>query len=141
MAGLTTVQLDVLHDSESNSIGALLRHMAAVEIGYQILTFEGRQPNKEELHPWGAELELGERGRNEIKGYSLQENLQFLQQVREKTLLVFHKYNDEWLMKEISFWGGRQANYYFFWFHVFEDEINHRGQIRYLRKRLPQEVG
>jgi hypothetical protein len=29
------------------------------------------------------------------------------------------------------------ANNHFKWFHVFEDEINHRGQIRWLRARLP----
>jgi uncharacterized damage-inducible protein DinB len=138
VAGLTNEQLDHLHDSESNSIGALLRHMAAVEIGYQIQTFEGRNPTKKDLDPFGAELQLGERGRKEIKGYTLEEHLQFLQQVREKTLQEFLKYDDVWLMKEIKFWEGKQANYYFMWFHVFEDEINHRGQIRYLKKRLPQ---
>src|SRR5690242_14547367 len=42
VAGLTTTQLDHLHDAASNSIGALLAHMAAVERSYQIMTFENR---------------------------------------------------------------------------------------------------
>jgi hypothetical protein len=27
------------------------------------------------------------------------------------------------------------------WFHVAEDEINHRGQMRWLRARLPHRLG
>jgi hypothetical protein len=30
-----------------------------------------------------------------------------------------------------------QINVHWAWFHAAEDEINHRGQIRWLRKRLP----
>jgi C-terminal processing protease CtpA/Prc len=33
---------------------------------------------------------------------------------------------------------GSEGNNYFCWFHVFEDEINHRGQIRLLAKQLPR---
>lgn len=33
-------------------------------------------------------------------------------------------------------WGTPTSNY-FKWFHVFEDEINHRGQIRLIRKLTP----
>lgn len=40
--GLTTSQLDHLHDASSNSIGALLAHIASVEIAYQRITFAGR---------------------------------------------------------------------------------------------------
>ena len=31
-----------------------------------------------------------------------------------------------------------RINVHWAWFHVAEDEINHRGQIRLLRTRLPQ---
>jgi uncharacterized damage-inducible protein DinB len=62
--GLTVAQLDHLHDDQSNSIGALLAHIIAIEHAYQI-------------------------------------------------------------------------NVHWAWFHVAEDEINHRGQIRWLRRRLP----
>jgi len=41
--GLTVTQLDYLHDSKANSIGALLLHLAAVERLYQLNTFEGRK--------------------------------------------------------------------------------------------------
>lgn len=38
--GLSKEQLDYLLDAESNSIGALLLHFAAVEYAYQVSTFE-----------------------------------------------------------------------------------------------------
>jgi Protein of unknown function (DUF664) len=59
VAGLSRERLDHLHDSQSNSIGALLAHAAAVERWYQILTFEDREPSNVELTPWIAALDLG----------------------------------------------------------------------------------
>jgi hypothetical protein len=41
-------QLDYLHDPQSNSIGALLLHIAAAEVGYQAASFYARDLNEEE---------------------------------------------------------------------------------------------
>lgn len=135
---LSVDQLDYVHDEDSNSIGALLRHYAAVEKFYQVFTFEGRQLNEEEYREWGAALELGEQGRKELRGWTLERHMESMLQVREATLAEFRKRDDEWLMREQPFWGGKPANFHFMWFHVFEDEINHRGQMRWLVKRLPK---
>lgn len=59
---LSVDQLDYLLDSESNSIGALLLHYAAVEFAYQVATFEGRDLSEEELTIWGPALNLGDEG-------------------------------------------------------------------------------
>lgn len=59
-----------------------------------------------------------------------------LNEVRDKTFDLFTTVDDEWLYKEEAFWYNKPANNYFKWFHVFEDEINHRGQIRLIRNRL-----
>lgn len=56
------------------------------------------------------------------------------QAVRHKTLEEMAKRNDDWLY-EVSASG---SNTYYKWFHVMEDEINHRGQILLLKKRLPR---
>ena len=69
--GLGVSELDYLHDPQSNSIGALLSHIAAAEVGYQAATFHARDLNDEEKQEWGAALELGERARREIRGYEL----------------------------------------------------------------------
>jgi len=135
--GLTIRQLDYLHDSRSNTIGALLGHIAAVEVAYQVHTFEGRDLGERERREWDVFLDLGERARREVRGHPLEYYLQRLREVRQKTLSEFGKRTDEWLYEQTPFWENQPANNYFKWFHVLEDEINHRGQIRWLRKRLP----
>lgn len=133
---LSTEELDFLADQDSNSIGALLLHFAAVEYAYQVLTFEERELSKEEMSEWGVALDLGEDGRAKIKGNDLDFYLNILNGMRNKTLMLFQNVDDEWLHKEEPFWYDKTANNYFKWFHVFEDEINHRGQIRLIRKKF-----
>ncbi len=137
---LSVAQLDHLHDESSNSIGALLRHIAAVEVTYQLATFESRQMKEWEKKEWGAALKLGSRARREIKGYDIHDYLKVLEDVRAVTLAELARRDDEWLHEETPFWDRQPANNWFKWFHVFEDEINHRGQIRWLRKRLPEDI-
>lgn len=134
--GLSTKDLDHLIDKDSNSIGALLMHMAAVEYYYQATTFEERDLSKEEYAKWKVGLDLGEIARSEIKGNNLEYYIKILTDTRNRTLELFKEKNDEWLHKEFGFWGGAPSNSYFAWFHVFEDEINHRGQISWIKKRL-----
>jgi uncharacterized damage-inducible protein DinB len=135
---LTTSQLDDLHDAQSNTIGALLGHIAAVEVAYQADTFEGRGLTPEEQQQWGTFLELGEKARRAIRGHPLDYYVKLLNDVRQKTLGELAKRTDDWLYEQTPFWGNQPANNYFKWFHVLEDEINHRGQIRWLCKRLPR---
>src|SRR5215212_1957516 len=56
--GLTTDELDHRHDERSNSIGALLAHIAAVEVAYQRSTFDGRDLTSAEHARWDAALTL-----------------------------------------------------------------------------------
>lgn len=136
--GLTVSQLDYLHDAQSNTIGALLGHIAGVEVAYQADTFEGRGLAAEEKRQWGTFLDLGEKARREIRGHPLDYYVELLNRVRQKTLSEFAKRTDDWLSEQTPLWGNQPANNYFKWFHVLEDEINHRGQIRWLCKRLPR---
>ena len=132
--GLEVDELDYLHDPQSNSIGALLSHIAAAEVGYQAVTFYARDLNEEERHEWGAALDLGERARREIRGHELEYYLSRLEQVRAKTLAELGRREDQWLEEHTSFGSGQRVNNYFKWFHVFGHELNHRGQIRWLRR-------
>ncbi len=134
--GVTQEQLDYVQDAQSNSIGALLAHIAAVEFAYQVITFERRDLNAAENAKWGAALDLGDSARREIKGRPLEYYARSLEEVRARTFAEFSKRTDDWLY-ERSKWGPGVANNYFMWFHVFEDELSHRGQIRWLRKRIP----
>lgn len=132
--GLTRDQLDHLHDERSNSIGALLAHIAAVERGFQLVTFEEREPSAKEHDTWRAALKLGDKGRRNIRDHDLPYYIEELRRVREATLDALAARNDEWLEAPLRI--APALNAHWAWFHVAEDEINHRGQIRWLRARL-----
>jgi len=123
VAGLGTKELDYLHDSDSNSIGALLAHVAAVECWYQADTFENRALGEEELRECGAALDLGEPARREIRGHELAFYVDRLERVRARTLSELARRDDAWLEAQTSFGQGQPANNHFKWFHVFEDEL------------------
>jgi len=133
---LTVEELDFLFDEDANSIGMLLAHMAAVEKVYQVLTFENREPTDEELLPLLPGLDLGNLGREQIKGNTIDYYLEQLAAVRNTTIAMFKMLPDEWLFEQTPFWRDRPANNFFKWFHVFEDELSHRGQIRLIKKML-----
>ncbi|MFL8935168.1 DinB family protein [Rossellomorea oryzaecorticis] len=133
--GLSASDLDYLSSKDGNSIGALLLHMAAVEKGFQIEIFDGRRPNEREMEEWGPPYSLGDKGRAHIKGHPLEFYTDKLEEVRSRTLIELANLNDDWLYENRS-WDNHPSNNYFIWFHVFEDEINHRGQIRMIRKML-----
>jgi len=134
--GLTTAALDHLHDDASNSIGALLAHIATVERSYQILTFEERLMSVEETERVSAALKLGANGRHLLRGQALDHYLGELAEVRRATLEMLAMRDDEWLERSVPV--APKINAHWVWFHVAEDEINHRGQIRWLRARLPK---
>jgi uncharacterized damage-inducible protein DinB len=133
---LSVSDLDFLLDEKANSIGMLLLHIAGVEFLYHKTTIGKRKLTDEEWECWKPALDLGDLGREKIKGNPLQFYIDQLAQVRQKTLEDFQKLDDHWLYIETDFWDNKKANNYFKWFHVFEDEINHRGQIRMIRKRI-----
>jgi uncharacterized damage-inducible protein DinB len=132
--GLNVDELDYLHDQQSNSIAALLSHIAAAEVGYQAATLYGRDLNDEDKLEWGAAIDLGERARREIRGHELGYYLSSLERVRSKTLAELGQREDQWLEEHTSLGSGQRVNNYFKWFHVFGHELNHRGQIRWLRR-------
>ena len=135
--GLSRTQLDHLHDAASTSIGALLAHSAAVERWYQLLTFEGRRPSAGEEAAWAAALDLGDAGRRELRGRELAVYLVDLAGTRARTLAALAERDDAWLEAPLA--AAPNMNAHWSWFHVAEDEISHRGQIRWLRARLPHE--
>lgn len=132
--GLSIVELDHLHDDSSNSIGALLAHIAVVERGYRCLTFEERAPSAQELAAWEPALTLGADGRRLLRGKPLEDYVHELSEVRRVTLAGLAARDDAWLERPLR--AAPAMNAHWAWFHVAEDEINHRGQIRWLRTRL-----
>jgi uncharacterized damage-inducible protein DinB len=136
---LTVAQLDFLFDGHANTIGALVMHLGATDKFYQINTFEDRQElNAAEKKEWGAAMELGDAGRKEIKGHDAQYYIDKITAVREETLARLKTKDDAWLLALDPIWSKQQpVNTYWKWFHVCEHESNHRGQITWLKSRLP----
>jgi uncharacterized damage-inducible protein DinB len=132
--GLSIPELDHLHDDSSNSIGALLAHIAAVERGMQCLTFEERTPSAPEQAAWEPALKLGAEGRRLLRDKPLEHYVHELSEARRLTLEGLAARDDAWLEQPLR--AAPAMNAHFAWFHAAEDEINHRGQMRWLRARL-----
>jgi uncharacterized damage-inducible protein DinB len=135
VASLGVAELYYLHDAKSNSIGALLAHIAATEVGYQAATFYSRELNPQEKQEWSAAIDLGDKARGDIRGHELDYYLGRLEQIRATTLSELGRRDDQWLQAQTSFRTGQKVNNYFKWFHVLGHELNHRGQIQWLRTR------
>ncbi len=83
-------------------------------------------------------MNLGDEGRKQIKGKEVSYYLNMIQEVRQKTIEELKKKDDTWLLAIDPAWSTeRPLNTYWKWFHVCEHESNHRGQITWLKSRLP----
>jgi hypothetical protein len=138
--GLTQADLDYLFDKNANTIGALMLHLAATETYYGMHTFQGMKwdswPDSVKKQ-WDPAMELGDAGRQTIKGHDREYYVNILHEVREKSLAEFGKKDDVWLMTVDKEWPWGPTNTYCKWFHVCEHEAHHTGQIAMVRKRIP----
>lgn len=137
---LSRKQLDWQIDESSNSIGAMLMHLAATERYYQLNTFDEiswGDWDDEISEQWDVAMNLGEEAREKIKGNTIGYYLDVLAEVRSVTEREFSLRNDDWLMKTEDFFGNQPTNNHCKWFHVCEHESNHNGQIKFLKSRMP----
>lgn len=133
---LTTAQLDYVHDEDSNSIGSLMMHVAATEVIYQDITFKNRNDFTPENKPkWNIAMELGKPAQEKIKGNPLSYYKDMILEVRKDTKAEMKTRDDAWLLSgETKEWNW---NNYCKWFHVAEHFANHRGQMTWYAKRVP----
>lgn len=134
ISDLSESDLTLLPNNSSNAIGSLLSHIAAIEFVHQVISFENRDLTETEFLKWGTALELGNKARKELKKQPLAYYEAELSLVRKKTLAFLKTKNDSWLFEEKKWENGVSYNHYYLWFHVMEDEINHRGQIRAMKR-------
>ncbi|QCK15185.1 DinB family protein [Mangrovivirga cuniculi] len=139
LKGLTVEELDYQVDEQSNSIGAMLYHLASTERYYQLNTFDNMKWGTWDhsiKDKWDVGMNLGEAARDKIKGNDLQDYLDLLSEVRQATIDEFKKRDDGWLFTRDMDWPWGPTNNYCKWFHVCEHESNHNGQIKWIKKRL-----
>lgn len=130
---LDVEEVDFLMDDTSNSVGALIMHLAATEAFYQRFTFEGRELNAEETKKWGIAQSLGDDARDTYKGKSVKTYLREFDEVRKKTLELFKTKDDAWLAEVQNGMNNHWA-----WYHVMEHQSSHLGQILLMKKRFKQ---
>lgn len=133
--GLQVHELDHNHDEKSNSIGTLLKHIAALEYYYQRALFENRAFTEKERQFWyGAQT--GQLYLRLIKGNDLPYYCNLLEQTRAETFKLLEDKDDNWLFEQADINFNPPLNKYTWLVHVVEDEMNHAGQIKLIRLRL-----
>ncbi|WP_407539824.1 DinB family protein [Deinococcus radiomollis] len=136
--GMSVSELDAIPPGFSNSVGMLLAHIAAVDRLYQIASFQGLNPYQTaEFQPYLGAMTFGKRG-EKVVGRSLESLLADLETARAVTLAELAKQGDAWLDSVMGAWPDFLPNQHWAWFHVMEDEVSHRGQIRVVRKAVQQ---
>ncbi|WP_102127387.1 DUF664 domain-containing protein [Deinococcus planocerae] len=140
VTGLNVEELDAIPPGFSNSIGMLLAHIAAVDRMYQRLSFENRDLDEGEMVLYGGAISFGQEGER-VQGFPLEHYLSELEAAREGTLAELARRDDAWLASRLGVPGFDYPNHHWAWFHVMEDEVSHRGQIRILRKALAGQAG
>lgn len=135
---LTNVQLNRRFSSQGNTIGELLQHIAAIEKVHQVISFENRDLTSREMEEWKPSLFLSFNGETD-SDHSSSYYLHLLDTIRTKTLKGLGEQSDEWLKEERVWPNEVKHNPHYLWFHVMEDEINHRGQIRMMLRQMKEE--
>ncbi|WGD34023.1 DUF664 domain-containing protein [Olleya sp. YS] len=129
---LSQEETDFLLDDKANRIGAMIYHLAATEKYYQVYTFENRSFNKEEAEKWSVALNLGDVGREQLRGKPIQYYLDLWDEVRKDTYRLLKTKDDTWFKSMVK---GSSMNNHWAWYHVMEHQANHMGQIRLIAKR------
>lgn len=135
VSGISREELEYMDDPGGNTIASLLMHIEAIEFVHQIISFEERELTEEEADIWGKALNLGNPANLHYQGLEVDEYLEALQRIRSVTVSSFSQLSDQWLDEERRWGNGVSYNFYYIWYHVMEDEINHRGQMRLLRRK------
>ena len=127
---------DFLLDEKSNRIGALILHIAATEVVYQEMTFNGKDFNEITDEAWMTPMNLGDKAREELVDKPISYYLDKWSKVREKSKEVLKMKDDEWLLQLRETGNDSDYNYYWAWYHVMEHQANHMGQIAMIMKRI-----
>ncbi len=136
--GLSADALAYQVDKQANPISALLSHITAIEFAYYASTLATTPPTPDEWGRYMPSIRLGPSAWEIARGRSLDELVGALNAVRARTVEALAAKPDSWLVETISMpWLPTPATPLWAWYHVLEDELNHRGQIRFLRSRIP----
>lgn len=133
---LSISELDFNFDSQSNSIGTLLLHIATVELKFQLDHFLMRSITMSEFRKFGNAAPQNMHKRL-VFGNDYEFYTKNLHEVRQQTLEQLKNVTDDWLYKEVTTSNGTLlGNHYYLLKHIIHDELCHQGQIKIILKRL-----
>ena len=135
---LSSKDLDYNFDDQSNSIGTLLLHIAALELKFQLDYFFDRYFSEKEIIKFGGAFPFN-MDKRLIDSNPLEYYIDTLKEVRNTTLAEMKKLSDDWLEKKIILSNQQLlVNHHYELRHIIHDELCHQGQIKLILKRLPQ---
>ena len=138
--GLTQAQLDWHPDEQTESIGTLLLHLAAVEWSWMHQDIFGAT-DEEYAGSWEEAMPI-RSALPQVSGRSVESYLQHLDAIREQTLTVLRGFTDDDLPRLVGEaeprpdWEPRSELFTIDWiiWHVIEHEATHVGQVELLRR-------
>jgi uncharacterized damage-inducible protein DinB len=133
ISDLSMEQLDYMNENFVNSLAKLSMHICAVEKGY-INFFKNTEMSNAEAMYWqpflsGELIKVGKLN----KEFSFYEDL--LKQSNYESLEILRNKDDAWLFQILDF-GNTKTNRLFYLFHRMEDEMQHQGQMKLIRKLI-----
>ena len=135
--GLTDEDLDALPPGADNRIGALLYHIAIVEVGwlyFQVL--EGKKPFPTGFGALFPADALDEQEQlTHLQGTSLQDHLQRLEKARASLLEEFRDMSLE-DFRRLRYGDEENVTPEWVLHHLIQHEAEHRGQIQTVRHLL-----
>lgn len=136
--GLSIEHLDYNFDDQSNSIGTLLLHIAALELKFQLDHFFKRSFSEEEVLKFGGAFPFN-MDKRLVDGNPIEYYFDTLKEVRNTTLKEMKKLDDKWLGEEFILSNQQSlGNHHYLLRHIIHDELCHQGQIKLILKRLPK---
>ena len=135
---MNRIELDTTYEDFPHSVAMLLGHLAAVERAYQFISFQGLDPFAGEVPEYERYLGAMTHGEHGlvVRGYRLEELLGELADVRAATLTELARRDDAWLAERLTLPDMTDMNHHWIWFHVMEEELSDRGQMRLLRQAI-----
>ena len=129
---LDPADLDYRFDDQANTIGALLMHLIATQSYYQVQSLEERSWDEQEEAFWTKASNVEENSKGALRGKDLSYYREVWDKVHGKTLVGLKQKDDAWLQLMVD--DG--INHHYIWFHVFDHQANHLGQISVIINRL-----
>ena len=129
---LTVAEIDYTPDDRTvETIGTLLYHIAGVEWGWIFMDIGGRELDEEK---WKFGFPLRKQVNIEqISGKPITYYLNLLEEVRKPVFEYLTQISDDILEQKIDVDGELHTVEWIF-YHIFEHELTHIGQIRLLKR-------